>query len=256
MLNPIRETDTPRVHLSLVIPVYNEQAAIHALVVESRDALQAITESFEIVCVDDGSSDGSREILEKIGASDPRIRLLAHGGNRGQAAALWNGIQAARGEILITMDGDGQNVPADIARLLGRLAEADMVVGIRAARRDSALRRLISRGSNRIRGRVLRDGASDSGCALKVFRREVRTSLLPIRTLYSFIPAFAANSGYRVDEIPVQHRARVGGRSNYGLFRFGLGPVVDMLCLAWLFRRSIPPRSRMSPDARADQAPR
>jgi glycosyltransferase involved in cell wall biosynthesis len=244
MLNDFPNPGAEAVHLSLVIPVYNEAAAIRALVEESKVALLAITPSFEILCVDDGSTDDSATILGELNTQDNRVRILVHAKNSGQAAALWNGIHAARGDIVVTMDGDGQNVPADIPRLIEHLDGCDMVVGIRASRRDSTMRRLISRWSNRIRGSVLRDGVSDSGCALKAFRREVVGALLPIRTLYSFVPALAVNAGFRVREIPVQHRPRTGGRSNYGLFRFGLGPVIDMLCFAWLFRRSIPPADR------------
>ena len=137
------------------------------------------------------------------------------------------------------MDGDGQNAPADIPVLLQHLEQADLVCGIRAERNDSTLRRWMSRLANRVRGRLLGDGMLDSGCALKVMRREVVSALVPIRTLYSFIPALAVAAGFRVAEVPVHHRSRNGGRSNYGLRAFVLMPLVDMLGLLWFRRRCI-----------------
>jgi hypothetical protein len=131
-------------------------------------------------------------------------------------------------------------VPADIPRLLAALETADMVVGIRQNRQDSGLRRRISRLANAVRSRVLRDGVRDSGCALKAFRREVVGALIPLRTLYSFMPAMAAASGFVVVQVPVQHRARQGGRSNYGLRVFLWRPLLDMLGMWWFTRRCLP----------------
>jgi glycosyltransferase involved in cell wall biosynthesis len=231
----------PPPEISVVVPFYNESGAVASLIDEIRASLDgAGRPSFEIVAVDDGSQDATRELLQRAAAADPRVRVLAQP-NRGQAAALLSGLRAARAPILATMDGDGQNDPADLPRLLPLLADADMVVGIRTDRADSRLRRSMSRFANRIRGRILGDGVDDSGCALKVFRKEVAESFLPIRTLYSFMPALAVGAGFRVAQTPVRHRARTTGTSNYGLAQFWWKPALDLLGVWWFVRRRAPP---------------
>ena len=148
------------------------------------------------------------------------------------------GLARARGRFVVTMDGDGQNDPADIPALVPLLADADMVVGIRAGRRDSFLRRAMSKLANAIRGRLLDDRMQDSGCALKVFRREVVPVLLPLKTLYSFMPALAKAGGFRLAELPVNHRPRQGGRSSYGFVAFLWKPAVDLVGVWWFRKRS------------------
>jgi hypothetical protein len=138
------------------------------------------------------------------------------------------------------MDGDGQNVPADVPRLLARLAAADMVVGVRVDRADAFVRRAVSRLANRIRARVLRDGVRDTGCALKAFRREVAAEFIPIASLYSFMPALAVAAGFRVVEEPVRHRPRRRGASKYGLRIFLWRPALDMLGVWWFASRRVP----------------
>ena len=138
---------------------------------------------------------------------------------------------------VVTLDGDGQNYPGDIPRLFELLESSELVCGIRAERKDSWLRRSMSRLANGVRGWLLRDGVSDAGCALKVMRREVVFSLIPLKTLYSFIPAMAAAAGFRIVEAPVQHRQRHGGKTSYGLLVFLWRPLVDLMGLAWYRRR-------------------
>ncbi|OYU97920.1 MAG: hypothetical protein CFE26_28460, partial [Verrucomicrobiales bacterium VVV1] len=169
----------------------------------------------------------------------PAIRVENFPRNRGQAAALWWGFQNARGTWLAMLDGDGQNPPAELARLWPLRDPADMLAGARLGRRDSVLRRTMSRLANAARRRLLRDGVSDTGCSLKLFRREVAGSFLPIRTLYSFLPAFAVAGGWTVREIPVAHRARAAGVSKYGLRAMAILPLLDLLALTWLLRRQI-----------------
>ena len=225
---------------SVVIPFYNEADAIPDLLDEVLALFRKLPGISECICIDDGSTDNTKAVLdcfaEEVGAV---IRVVHFPKNRGQAAALYRGLQEARGQILCTLDGDGQNDPSDIPMLLTYLEQADLVCGIRADRNDTLLRRGMSRLANRIRGRVLGDGMRDSGCALKVMKREVITAFLPIRTLYSFIPAFAVASGFKVAEVPVRHRARNGGISNYGLRAFALMPLVDMLGLFWFRKRCV-----------------
>lgn len=227
--------------LSVIIPFYNEEANVALLLAEVDGALAGIAGNWEIIAIDDGSGDATARVLGKCAGRFPRLRVLRHACNSGQAAALWSGFGAARGQIIVTLDGDLQNDPDDIPRLLATLdAGADMVAGRRAARQDSALRRAMSRLANAVRGRLLRDGVRDTGCALKAFRREVCASFLPIRTLYSFMPAFAAAAGFRVVELPVGHRPRPAGLSKYGLGAMLWRPLLDLLGVWWFTRRRFP----------------
>jgi dolichol-phosphate mannosyltransferase len=227
------------VDISVVVPFYNEVDCAQPLGREIVAVLHSLASSWELILVNDGSADGTEAALRAFVADQASCRVLTLRRNCGQAAALLVGLRAATGQTLVTMDGDGQNVPADIPRLLAALETADMVVGMRQNRQDSGLRRRISRLANAVRSRVLRDGVSDSGCALKAFRREVVGALLPLRTLYSFMPAMAAASGFVVVQVPVQHRARQGGRSNYGLRVFLWRPLLDMLGMWWFSRRCV-----------------
>ncbi len=232
------------VDLSIVIPFYNEQACAAEVLRELQEVLEALDRSYEVLAVDDGSTDETAAILRAATERDARIQHLRWNTNRGQAAALFWGLQRAAGPVVATLDGDGQNDPADIPVLLAGLDRADMVVGIRARRQDSRLRRWMSRIANTCRGRLLGDHMRDSGCALKVFRREVVDSLIPIQTLYSFMPALAAAAGYRLAQVQVQHRPRQGGVSNYGLWKFLWRPLLDLLGVWWFTRRRVKPPSR------------
>lgn len=227
------------VSLSVVVPFYNEVDCAQPLASEIVLTMQSLDRTWELILVNDGSTDDTDRVLRSFAASHPNCRVLTLRRNSGQAAALHVGMRAATGRVIVTMDGDGQNVPADIPRLLTAIEAADMVVGIRQNRQDSVVRRRISRLANAVRSRILRDGVCDSGCALKAFRREVVDALIPIRTLYSFMPAMAAASGFEVVQIPVRHRARQGGRSNYNLRVFLWRPLVDMLGMWWFTRRCI-----------------
>ena len=222
--------------LSVVIPFFDEEESAAGLLAELRRVLDGLGES-EVLLIDDGSSDGTGAVLEEAGAGWPTVRVFRFAKNQGQGPALFFGIQQARGEAIALLDGDGQNDPSDLPKLLDALGEADFVTGIRTKRRDSVLRRWMSRFANAIRSRVLRDGVRDTGCGLKVFRREVRESFVPLRTLYSFLPAMARAAGFRVVECPVVHRARMRGTSKYGLWVMLWRPLVDLLGMAWFIRR-------------------
>lgn len=236
---------------SVVVPFYNEEAAAQQLLPEILSALAQLSGPAECLCIDDGSRDRTAAILRAF-AEQPGspVRVISLPRNGGQAAALWAGLHEARGSIVITLDGDGQNDPGDIPRLLDALPGCDMVVGIRQNRRDDASRRWMSRLANAVRGRVLGDGMRDSGCALKAFRREVVAALIPIRTLYSFIPAMAVAAGFRIRQVPIQHRARTGGRSSYGALVFLWRPLVDLVGMWWFSRRAFPQAEMPRTDSR------
>ncbi len=232
--------------LSVVVPFYNEALNIDSFCRELREAVGNL--NAEIVLVDDGSTDDSRNLLDNVGASWPSCRILHFPENRGQSAALLAGFTLARAPIIVTMDGDGQNDPRDIPAMLRELGSVDMIVGVRSSRKDSWARRAVSRIANSIRSRLLGDNMTDSGCALKVFRREVVPSFIPIRTLYSFMPALAIAAGFSVTEVPVHHRARHAGTSCYTLRHFLVMPIIDFIGVWWFCRRRCrPPAFRASP---------
>lgn len=245
---------------SVVIPFFNEEHAIAGLMAELRETMESNRLSCEAILIDDGSSDGTLAQLTAAAKAWPACRCLALARNQGQAAALLRGFREARAPWIITLDGDGQNLPADIPALISLAGEGyDMVVGYRQEREDSWLRRSMSGLANSIRGKLLHDHLRDSGCALKVFRREIAESFWPIRSLYSFMPAFAVAAGWRITEIPVRHRERKTGISKYGLGTFAWRPTMDLLALRWLLhhRRAGPRFSRLNPDTTpsADRRP-
>jgi dolichol-phosphate mannosyltransferase len=231
--------------LSVVIPVRNEGPNIAPLVVEIEAALGAF--EHEIVYVDDGSSDGTHAALRAAAASGlaaGRLRHLRHRTCCGQSAAIVTGVKAARGVWIATLDGDGQNDPSDIPRLLAR-AEAEqaatgrpvLVAGHRVRRRDSRVKRVTSRLANAIRARLLGDAMPDTGCGLKVFPRALFLDLPHFDHMHRFLPALVLRQGGRVVSEPVGHRPRLSGRSNYGtLDRLGVS-VFDLAGVAWLQRR-------------------
>lgn len=240
-MNPPSGSPTPPA-FAVVVPFYNEEAAAFDAVDELCRELEAIGRSWEVVLVDDGSADRTFTELQRAQERWPRCRLLRHTENRGQGAALWTALCEVHAPVVGMMDGDGQNVPGDFGPMLAALADADVVVGVRTPRDDGWLRRRMSSLANAVRRRLLRDGVSDAGCALKVFRLEVRNSFYPVRMLNPFIPAFATAAGWRVRELPVRHRARRGGISKYGWWVLFWRPAVDLFAIAWLLRRQPKPR--------------
>jgi len=232
---PLTATQSPE--LSVVIPFYNEEDNADGLLLEIEAVLSSVGQSYEILAVDDGSKDGTLAVLSARAEANPRVSVLSMDRNRGQAAALYHGLRTARAPIIITMDGDGQNDPADIPALLSGLDELDMVVGIRDASKRRFLRRWMSKLANAVRGRLLRDRMRDSGCALKVFRREVVDAFIPMLTLYSFMPALAQSAGFRIGQRKVSHRSRMGGVSSYGLRQFLWRPLLDLIGVCWFIRR-------------------
>jgi dolichol-phosphate mannosyltransferase len=223
---------------SLVIPFYQEAGCIAAVVPAACAELARIDPEYEAVLVDDGSTDGTSRELARIAATNPHCQVITLPKNRGQAAALVAGLQQARGDIILTMDGDGQNDPADFPALLALLEQQqlDVACGWRRERHDSALRRAMSRLANAVRRRVLHDGLHDAGCQLRVFRRAVIATLLPSPLMQAFLPAMAVAAGLRVGELPVRHHPRQQGDSKYHLGNLWWRPFSEMLRL----RRTMP----------------
>jgi len=204
--------------------------------------LQSLPGDFEMVLIDDGSCDGTAGELDAVAAAESRCRIIRFPVNRGQAAALFRGLQEARGEILLTMDGDGQNDPDDFPALLRRLTggSADIVCGIRTPRHDSAGRRAMTWLANQVRGRLLRDRLHDAGCQLRVMRGQVVAALQPSPMLQTFLPSMAVAAGFRLAEELVRHHPRRHGTSKYGWRTLWWRPAAEMIRLWFQFRSRRP----------------
>ena len=226
--------------LSVVIPVYNELDCICDLVDEVCRVLDGAIE-YEVIVVDDGSRDGTAAALQACRAGHPGLRILSHAQRCGQSAAIGSGVRAARAGRIATVDGDGQNDPADIMNLYRVLDSSAgalrLVIGHRIDRRDSGVKRLASRIANSVRARVLHDNTLDSACGLKVFDRDTWMSLPQFDHMHRFLPALVQRGGGATESVVVNHRARRGGVSKYGILdRLWVG-LVDMLGVRWLQRR-------------------
>ncbi|MDP4025084.1 glycosyltransferase [Methylobacterium sp. NEAU 140] len=225
--------------LSVVVPVRNEAGNIAPLVAEIERACADLP--FELIYVDDGSTDGTPAALAAAQAGRPWLRVLRHASGAGQSAAVRSGVLAARGAVIATLDGDGQNDPAFIPVLLEALeaagAGAGLAQGQRRGRKDGRFKTLQSRIANGVRGKILRDATRDTGCGLKVFRRAVYLRLPYFDALHRFMPALVAREGFCVVHRDVVDRPRLTGRSNYGLFdRLWVG-LLDLAGVWWLIRR-------------------
>lgn len=231
----------PPPRCSLVIPFYQEAGNAAPVVTAACAVLAQIDPDYEAILVDDGSTDDTVRELAQLAETNPHCRVLTLT-HRGQAAALLAGLQETRGELIFTMDGDGQNDPRDFPALLALLEQSgiDVACGWRFDRHDSTLRRVMSRLANVVRSRVLRDGIHDAGCQLRVFRRDVIGALQPSPLMQSFLPAMAVAAGFRVGELRVRHEPRRRGDSKYGFGVLFWRPFVEMLRL----RRELPRRSR------------
>ena len=204
------------VELSILIPAYNEDACLGALIRETACVLHGLGRSFEILVVDDGSTDWTPRLLNDLRAEVSELRAVRLVANSGQSAALLAGFRAARGKMLATLDADGQNDPSDIPALIAKLDSCDLCCGYRASRQDSWSKRIGSRLANAVRNRILRENIRDTGCTLKAFRAEWARELpMQFRGMHRFIPALLAMAGARIAEIPVHHRPRAAGESKY-----------------------------------------
>lgn len=228
-------------HLSIIIPVFNEQDNVLPLAGEVAAAMKSVSDSWELVFVDDASTDATWGRIQTAHQSDPRVTGLRHERNAGQSAAVWTGVQHTTSPLLATLDGDRQNDPAEIPRMLAMLDEVDFVCGDRsAARRDSWLRRASSIIARWFRVKALGHDFRDTGCALRVFKRECLTGLFGFNGLHRFLPLLVAGGGWKTREVPVSHRPRVAGVSKYGVWNRLWRGLFDLVGMAWFQKRRLP----------------
>ncbi len=226
-------------YLSVVIPVYNEKDNLKPLTRELLDVLESLGRSFEIVFVDDGSRDGSSQVLKTLSAENSSLRIVAFKENCGQTAAFDAGFRAARGDVVITMDADMQNDPHDIPQLLDRIGEYDLVCGWRANRNDTIVRRFSSRIANAVRNALSGESIRDVGCSLKAFRREYAQKLKMFNGMHRFFPTLVKMEGGRVLEVKVNHRPRMHGEAKYNIRNRVFRSFVDLLAVCWMKKRNL-----------------
>ncbi len=227
------------VDISLVIPVYDEEACVELLWERLRPVIDALGPRFEVLFVDDGSTDRSPVLLKAIRTTDPRVRLLTLDRHHGQSAALAAGFRAARGDRLITMDADLQNPPEEIRRLLEAGDDVDLVFGRRRKREDRPIKIFASRIGNGVRNMITGHRVHDTGCSLKLFRATALARIPMFNGMHRFLPTLFVFHGFAVKEILVDHHLRCGGASKYGLIDRAWRGLVDCLAVRWLGRRSL-----------------
>jgi dolichol-phosphate mannosyltransferase len=230
--------------LSVVVPAYNEEANLPELVREIRTALSGIAGGWELLAVDDGSTDGTLGVLRRLQREDPRIRVFHHHRNAGQSAGLATGFRSARGRTVVTLDADLQNDPADIPRLLAKLDEGwDVVSGVRVDRRDDWIRRVSSRIANAVRNWATDEAVTDVGCSLKAYRREFLDHLPLFTGMHRFLPTLVRWNGARLTELPVRHRPRLHGVGKYGIGNRLFRALDDLFAVRWMRTRWIDSRN-------------
>ena len=225
--------------------MHDEVECVPLLWAELRDVLQSLDDHFEVVFVDDASTDGTLDAIQRVRQSDARVRCVHLPIRRGLTGALHAGYAAARGDIIVTLDGDLQHDPTDLPTLLMELDRADAVVGWRRIRRDTVTKRVASRIANAVRRRVLGDHFRDSACSFRAMSRHCLSALPPYDGMHRFVPVLLSMNGYKVVEVPVKHRPRRHGRSKFGIRDRAWRSFVDCLVVRWMRTRTLPPTAEM-----------
>ena len=242
-----------RPDLSIVVPLLDEAESLEPLMGGIAAAMERLGVPCEVVFVDDGSTDSSPLVLDRLRAADPRVRVVTLDRNYGQSTAMIAGAEAARGEWVATLDADGQNDPGDLVAMWQSIARGgpDGVVGVRRRRADSWLRRVSSRVANRVRNRVLGDSTTDVGCSTRILPRRALLEAHRFEGMHRFLPLLVRAAGYELAEMPVHHRPRVAGESKYGIRNRLWRGVADMLVVRRLLRRKVRYRARADTARRA-----
>lgn len=224
---------------SVVVPLKNEEENISDLILELEPVMQGLQRPWELLCIDDGSTDKTRDILEALSRIKPYLRAIVFDGNFGQSSAFDAGFKLAKGEYIITLDGDRQNDPADIPKLLSLIHTHDLVCGSRVNRQDPWIKKITSFFANRVRSRVCQDGVRDTGCSLKVYRASSLKKIKMYHGMHRFLPALFLIEGFKVTEVPVNHRERVKGKTKYNFFNRSFNTIADMLAVRWMHKRQL-----------------
>jgi glycosyltransferase involved in cell wall biosynthesis len=224
---------------SFVIPIHNEEGNLEPLLVELDGLVAQLHGPVEVICVDDGSEDKSRQVLLALKARFPYMKLIFFDCNYGQSAGFDAGIRQATGDIIITMDADLQNDPADVLTLLQYYPAYDVVIGSRTRRQDTLVKRLSSKIGNAVRNFLTNEDIADTGCSLKIFKRETIQQVTLFTGLHRFLPTLCRMHGARVKEVPVAHRPRLSGRSHYGIGNRAWRGLMDTLAVRWMLKRAL-----------------
>ncbi|MBA3814979.1 MAG: glycosyltransferase family 2 protein [Parachlamydiaceae bacterium] len=224
---------------SVVIPLKNEEGNIVELIDELEPVMHALNLPWELICIDDGSTDETSAILTDLSKIKPYLRTISFDRNYGQSSAFDAGFKHAKGEWLISLDGDRQNDPADIPKLIAAAAESDLVCGHRVNRRDPWHKKITSRLANFIRSRLCRDEVHDTGCSLKIYRTSCVRQIKMFHGMHRFLPALFKIEGFRVSEVAVNHRERVKGKTKYNFFNRSFNTIADLLAVRWMWKRRL-----------------
>ena len=240
-MRPPSQKDLSTPEISVVIPVYNEEENLPLLAAEIQGAMRSLGRSYEVIYVDDGSTDGSGGVLLGLAREDRAVRVLHQRRNSGQTAALGAGFRFARGAIVVTLDSDLQNDPADIPRLLALMDRYDVVSGVRTNRRDTWVRKASSRIANRVRNRLTHDNVTDVGCTLRACRAEHLRRVPLFTGMHRFLPTLLKMAGARATEVPVNHRPRLHGQPKYNISNRLWRALADLFAVRWMQKRWIDP---------------
>lgn len=224
---------------SIVIPLKDEEENIRPLIEELEEVMNGLDHSWECILVNDGSKDATEERILSLQSSRPFLHYLCFEKNQGQSAAFDAGFKQAKGNIVITLDGDLQNDPRDIPRLLKRLKGADLVCGVRVKRKDTRLKKLISKAANFVRRCLLNDHTKDTGCSLKVYRKQCLDQIKLYKGMHRFIPALFVIEGFRVTQVEVNHRPRRSGKTKYNLINRSFNTLFDLFAVYWMSKRKL-----------------
>ena len=233
--------DKPSIRFSVVLPIYNEIENLPQLFEEISTVMRQTAATYEIICINDGSTDHSPLYIQKFSRDYPEFKLINFSKNQGQSAALYAGFLEAAGQYVITMDADLQNDPADIAKLIEHLPRYNMVTGWRTKRHDTWLTRISSTIANSIRNKLSRENIHDTGCSLKIMEKTYLDRIKMFKGMHRFLPTLMKMEGAKVIEVPVNHRPRTRGTSNYGVWDRAFSGLRDLLAVRWMQDRFIHP---------------
>jgi dolichol-phosphate mannosyltransferase len=224
---------------SVVIPMKNEEGNIANLLNELEPVMHKLQQPWELLCIDDGSTDRTLPLLKELTKTKSYLRLLVFDKNYGQSSAFDAGFRQAKGEFIITLDGDCQNDPNDIPKLVALMDNCDLACGCRDKRNDPLLKKAISFFANKVRSRFCKDGMRDTGCSLKVYRRACFDKIKMFHGMHRFLPALFKIEGFAIQQVSVNHRQRLKGKTKYNLFNRSFNTVADMFAVRWMYKRRL-----------------